>query len=120
MLEIFTKEFLSDPKKYLLGAAVNDDFVRVRDKDGNTVIVSEAEWNIMCDAFKMLLRAEKVLPLDPIPTKNGSVISDHELSDIMREKNKAKRNEAIDCLTEDDAKHFLKKLLSVMNRHAEY
>ena len=48
------------------------------------------------------------------------MISEEEMSDLMMEKNKAKRNEAIDKMTEEDAKQFLKKLLSVMNRHTEY
>lgn len=120
MLEISTKEFLSDAEKYLLGATVNDDFVKVRAKAGNAVIVSEAEWNIMCDAFKTLLNAEKVLRLDSSPAESEPAISDHEMSDLMMEKNKTKRNDAIDSLTEDDAKHFLKQLLSVMNRRTEY
>ena len=48
------------------------------------------------------------------------MISEEEMSDLMLEKNKAKRNEAIDKMTEEDAKCFLKKLLSVMNRSTEY
>lgn len=58
MLEISTKEFLSDPEKYLLGAAANDDFVKVHNKAGNTVIISEAEWNICMEALKAVLNAE--------------------------------------------------------------
>lgn len=73
----------------------------------------------MLDAFKMLLNAEKVLLLDSIPSENRPAISDHEMSDLMMEKDKAKRNEAIDQMIEGDAKHFLKQLLSVMNRHTE-
>lgn len=120
MLEISTKEFLFDAEKYLLGAAVNDDFVKVRSKAGNAVIISEAEWNIMRDAFKTLLNAEKVFQLDSPPAESKLAISDQEMSDLMLEKNKATRNEAIDGLTEANAKHFLKQLLSVMNRHTEY
>ena len=84
------------------------------------MIVSEAEWIFMLDAFKMLLNAEKVLPQDSLPSESVPIISEHKMSDLMMEKNKAKRNEAIDQMTEEDAKHFLKKLLSVMNRHTEY
>lgn len=58
MLEISTIEFLSDPEKYLLGAAVNDDFVKVRSKAGNAVIISEAEWNVYRDALKAVLAAK--------------------------------------------------------------
>lgn len=120
MLEISTKEFLTNPERYLLGAAVNGDFVKVRDKTGSTILVSEAEWNIMRDALRTLLSADNVLPLDSPPAESEPAISDHEMSDLMREKNKAKRNAVIDNLTEDNAKHFLKRLLSVMNRHTEY
>lgn len=37
------------------------------------------------------------------------MISEEEMSDLIMEKNKARRNEAIDKMTEEDAKHFLKK-----------
>ena len=119
MLEVPAKEFLSDPEKYLLGAAVNDDFVKVRGRNGNAVIVSEAEWNIMLDALKMLFSAEKVLPMDAVLSESEPAISEHEMSDLMMEKNKAKRNDTVDQMTEGAAKYFLKKLLSVMNRHTE-
>lgn len=58
MLEISTKEFLSAPEKYLLGAAANDDFVKIHNKSGNAVIVSEAEWNICMEALKAVLSAK--------------------------------------------------------------
>lgn len=58
MLEISVKEFLSAPEKYLLGAAVNDDFVKVLNKTGNAVIVSEAEWNVCIEALKAVLSAK--------------------------------------------------------------
>ena len=48
-----------------------------------------------------------------------TMISEEEMSALIMEKNKAKRNEAIGQMTEEDAKHFLKKLLSVMNRSTE-
>lgn len=58
MLKISTKEFLSNPEKYLLEAAANDDFVKVQNKAGNAVIVSEAEWNICMEALKAVLYAK--------------------------------------------------------------
>ena len=58
MLEVSTKEFLSAPEKYLLGAAVNDDFVKVRSKAGNAVIISEAEWSVCMEALKAVLTAK--------------------------------------------------------------
>lgn len=58
MLEISTKEFLSNPEKYLLGAAINDDFVSVQSKAGNAVIISEAEWNICIEALRAVLPAK--------------------------------------------------------------
>ena len=57
MLEKTTQEFLADAERLLLGAAGNDDFVKIKTAAGNTVLVSEAEWNIMLDAFKGVIAA---------------------------------------------------------------
>lgn len=57
MLKKTTQEFLSDAEQLLLGAARNDDFVKIETSAGNAVLVSEAEWNIMLDAFKAVIAA---------------------------------------------------------------
>ena len=43
MLEVTTKEFTSQAENYLIGAATNDDFVKIKTKAGNAVLISEAE-----------------------------------------------------------------------------
>lgn len=58
MLEKTMDEFVSDAENLVRGAIVNDDFVKVKTKDGIAVLISEAEWNIMADAFKMLLSGQ--------------------------------------------------------------
>ncbi len=58
MLEKTTQEFIADAENLLIGAVVNDDFVRIKARAGNAVLVSEAEWNIMVDAFKAVIHAK--------------------------------------------------------------
>lgn len=55
MLEKTTQEFIADAEKFLIGAVVNDDFLKVKTSAGNAVIISEAEWNILVDAFKIAI-----------------------------------------------------------------
>ena len=57
MIEKTAQEFLADYEHLLLGAAGNDDFVKIKTSAGNAVLVSEAEWNIMVDAFKAVIMA---------------------------------------------------------------
>jgi len=42
----------------LENAAVDEQFYSVETKNGNAVIISETEWNIMCDALGMVLNAK--------------------------------------------------------------
>lgn len=55
MINITMSNFLSDPETYLKNAAGNDDFFTVQTEGGRAVVISEAEWNILLDAFKMLI-----------------------------------------------------------------
>lgn len=55
MLEKTTQEFIENAESLLIGAVTNDDFVRIRAKAGNAVLISEAEWNILVDAMKTVL-----------------------------------------------------------------
>lgn len=57
MLEKTTQEFIADAETFLIGAVVNDDFVKIKTKAGNAVLISEAEWNILVDAMKTVLAA---------------------------------------------------------------
>ena len=59
MLEKTEQEFIADAEKYLIGAAVNDDFVKIKTSAGNAVLISEAEWNILVDAFKIAIGEAK-------------------------------------------------------------
>lgn len=57
MLEKTTKEFISNAENLLLGAVANDDFVKIKTKVGNAVLISEAEWNMLMDAMKTVLQS---------------------------------------------------------------
>lgn len=55
MIEKTTQEFLSDAENLLLGAVANDDYLKIKTSAGNAVLLSEAEYNILIDAFKILI-----------------------------------------------------------------
>lgn len=55
MLERTLNEFLSDAENLTIGAIVNDDFLTIKTDSGNAVLISEDEWNILIDAFKMVI-----------------------------------------------------------------
>ena len=55
MLERTLNEFLSDAENLTIGAIVNDDFLTIKTDSGNAVLISEGEWNILIDAFKMVI-----------------------------------------------------------------
>jgi len=57
MIEKTTQEFIADAEDLLVGAVANDDFVKIKTHAGNAVLISEAEWNIMVDAFKAAIQA---------------------------------------------------------------
>lgn len=58
MLEKTAQDFIADADNLLVSAVVNDDFVKIKTRVGNAVLVSETEWNIMVDAFKALMHAK--------------------------------------------------------------
>lgn len=55
MLEKTLKEFMEDSEKLIAGAIVNDDFLKIKTDNGNAVLISEDEWNILLGAFKMAI-----------------------------------------------------------------
>ena len=55
MIEKTMKEFLSNAENLMIGAIVNDDFLTIRTDKGNAVLISENEWNILKDAFKIAI-----------------------------------------------------------------
>lgn len=55
MIEKTIQEFTTNAEKLVIGAVVDDDFVKIKTNKGNAVLVSEAEWNIMVDAMRMVI-----------------------------------------------------------------
>ena len=55
MLDKTMPEFLADAESLLTNAVSNDDFVKIKTKAGNAVLISESEWNILIDALKSVL-----------------------------------------------------------------
>lgn len=55
MQEKTIQEFISDAENLMIGAVANDDFVKIKTRAGNAVLISEAEWNVMVDALKVVL-----------------------------------------------------------------
>lgn len=54
MIEKSTQEFIADAEKLLAGAVADDDFVKIKIRTGNAILISEAEWNILRDALQMV------------------------------------------------------------------
>lgn len=55
MIEKTMKEFLSDAENLTVGAIVNDDFLTIKTDKGNAVLISENEWNVLKDAFRIAI-----------------------------------------------------------------
>lgn len=55
MIEKNTQEFIADAEKLLVGAVADDEFVKIKTRAGNAILISEAEWNILRDAMQMVL-----------------------------------------------------------------
>lgn len=55
MLEKTIQEFTTNAEKLVIGAVVDDDFVRIKTSKGNAVLISEAEWDILVDAMKTVI-----------------------------------------------------------------
>ena len=58
MTELSMKEFLNDPETILTGAVADDEFVNVKTKSGNAVIINESEWNILLGAMKIAMNSK--------------------------------------------------------------
>ena len=58
MTELSMKEFLNNPEAILTGAVADDEFVKVKTKSGNAVIINEAEWNILIGAMKIAMNSK--------------------------------------------------------------
>ena len=55
MLEITSQKFISNAESWLTGAAANDDFLKIKTSAGTAVLLSEAEYQILLDAFQALI-----------------------------------------------------------------
>lgn len=57
MKEVTATEFIMDARELLYAAVKDDEFLKIRTRSGNAVLISEAEWNILVDAMKTVLAA---------------------------------------------------------------
>lgn len=48
-------EFLANAEALIIGAAANDDFVKIKIPKGTAVLISESEWNILIEAMKQVI-----------------------------------------------------------------
>lgn len=58
MNELSMNEFLNNPESILTGAVADDEFVKVKTKSGNAVIINESEWNILIGAMKTAMNSK--------------------------------------------------------------
>lgn len=56
MLEKTLSEFCKDPETLVKNAVTADDFVLIKSDVGNAVVISEAEWGILCDALQLTIQ----------------------------------------------------------------
>lgn len=55
MPEKTISEFLANAEALIIGAAANDDFVKIKTPIGTAVLISESEWNILIEAMKQVI-----------------------------------------------------------------
>ena len=58
MKEITLSEFTNDAENCTVQAVRDSEFLKIRTKAGNAVLISEDEWNIFSDAMKLVLSAD--------------------------------------------------------------
>lgn len=64
MKNVSLDEFISNTKKYVTAVVTDDEFVTVETPQGNAVVISEAEWNILKQfADAMLNNPSKALEI---------------------------------------------------------
>lgn len=57
MLEKTAQDFIADAEILLTRCVTDDDFVKIKTSAGNAILISEAEWDIMTDAMRLVLQA---------------------------------------------------------------
>lgn len=55
MKEVTSQTFIANVEKLLADVFENDEFLKIRTKYGNAVLISEDEWNILTDALRVVL-----------------------------------------------------------------
>ena len=55
MKEVTSQTFIANVEKLLADVFENDEFLKIRTKHGNAVLISEDEWNILTDALRVVL-----------------------------------------------------------------
>ena len=57
MLEKTLAEFCKEPEALVKNFVTADDLVLIKSEVGNAVVISEAEWDILCDALPLVLQS---------------------------------------------------------------
>ena len=57
MKEVTSQTFIANVEKLLADVFENDEFLKIRTKYGNAVLISEDEWNILTDALRVVLNS---------------------------------------------------------------
>lgn len=60
MKEVTLSEFAKDVENSTVQAVKDDEFLKIRTKAGNAVLISKEEWNILVDATKLVLEGNNL------------------------------------------------------------
>ncbi len=52
MIEKTLSEFCSDAENLVKNTVTLDDYVKIKTDNGNTVLITEDEWNLLAEALK--------------------------------------------------------------------
>ena len=56
MKELAATEFITNARDLLYAAVEDDEFLKIKTRSGNAILINEAEWIIMVQAFKALVQ----------------------------------------------------------------
>lgn len=59
MKELTATEFITNARDLLYAAVKDDEFLKIKTRVGNAILINEAEWNIFVDAMKTVLHSAK-------------------------------------------------------------
>ena len=59
MKELTATEFITNARDLLYAAVEDDEFLKIKTRSGNAILINEAEWNIMVEAIKFVLQSTK-------------------------------------------------------------